>query len=151
MSTPLHPVPGEGTTLGYSLTLPAVTYTILSTSLITGIEVPDIDIEPVDTTALTALAETARPGEIIKNGDMTISLFYDPNDAGVIAMETLAATPALAGWQITFNAKNATTQPTWVFTGFVKSFKRGKAEKNKNFDSELVIHVSGTITQTPGV
>lgn len=151
MSTPFHPIPGEKTTLGYSTVIPATTYTSLSTTLVTAIDIPGYEVEDVETTPLDSSAETYRPGLIVKADEMNISLFYDPNDAGIIELQTLAAAPVPTAWQITFNANNTTTQPTATFVGYLKKFTPGKAEKNKNFEAEAVIKVSGLITFTPGV
>lgn len=147
MSTIYSPIPAEGSVLGYSLTLPAVTY--VSVANITSLHPNATEVESVETTNLGSAAKTFRPGLIPDNGEVEVGFFFDPNDTNQQALRVLANTPAQAGFKITYHDGHGTAAND-VFTGFVTKFDPGEAEENANFPCKVTIKVSGAVTSAAG-
>ena len=127
-------LPGEGVLLSVDGT---------AVSQRTSLSGPTFSVEPVETTHMDSTAHTYRPSSIPESGEVSGTLWYDPDDASHQALTDLMVTPATAAWVLTFTDGTATT---YTFNGVLSSFEPGGMEIENEISADFTIKVTGAVT-----
>lgn len=98
-----------------------------------------------DRTDLDSTAREGKPG-LIDWGEMTLSLFWTPEDAvhGVLKAAFLNNTKK--GFSLDFNA--VMTGVHWDFSGYVTAFGQPSIDEDGDQMIDVTLHVDGAITVT---
>lgn len=128
-------VPGKGTLLKLGST------TIAQRVTISG---PSRSVGSVETTHLDSATKTYRP-TILDNGELSLEIEYDPDDATHTSLEDLMATPEIESWVLEF--ANGTT---YTFDGFLTGFEPNGMEVEGKLLASLTIKLSGGLTKGGG-
>lgn len=135
-------LPGEGTLLQLEAATPGTFDTIAQRVTIEG---PERSVEAVETTHLDSVAKQFRPSKTPDNGELSMTIEFDPADVGHLRLETLAATTATVNWRLVFN-NETNTRPHRQFPGFITSFGYGGMETESNLTADITIKVTGPLT-----
>jgi hypothetical protein len=133
--------PGLGTILQQSV---ASTFTTVAQRVsITG---PGSEMGTAETTTLDSTAKTYRP-TILDNGEISGSLFYDPQDTTHLALYALlqAVPPAAAAFKLKFTDAGATV---FSFTAILTKFETNGIEVEGNLGADYTLKVSGVVVVT---
>lgn len=97
-----------------------------------------------DTVDVTTLANTSGYrdffGEMLDAGDVSIEGYYDPDDAGITAMQSALENPEPAAFSIVFPAKIGVT---WKLQAIISSLKIGDLEAGKLIPFNSTLKISG--------
>lgn len=136
-----------GTTLGYKIGSASV-YTNIAQ--LVEFEESGISIDPIETTLLASTIKTYIAG-IPDPGEITLTVYNVPGDAGVAALKGLANTGTTCSWQVQYpDGSSPTTGTTETFSGFVMNFGAKGFTVNDTPTAEVTIKISGLITTTTG-
>ena len=128
---------GKGTTLKLAST---------AVGNVVSISGPNRSVGTVETTNLNSTERTFRP-TILDNGEVTVTIQFDPDDTQHIALEgLLTASPlAAATWVITMTDA---TPSTYTVSGILTSFDVDTAASVDDLTmATLTIKVTGAITK----
>ena len=104
----------------------------------------------IDVSDLSSTAKEFTLG-LADNGSMTLDLFYDPQDPGQQALETLRETSASNGFRVGVRNPQASGSPTGYtllsFTGFVQTFPISLAV-DAAVTGSVTVRITGAITKT---
>lgn len=128
-------VPGKGTLLKLGSS------TIAQRVSISG---PSRQVGTVETTNLDSTTKTYRP-TILDNGELSLDIEFDPDDATHISLEDLMTTPAVSTWALVFADA---TPSTYSFSGILTGFEIGGMEVEGNLTASLTIKLTGAITKS---
>ena len=129
---------GEGTVLKVD-----VSSTLTAVAQVVSISGPDSAVPEVETTHLGSTAKEYRPGEIPEAGTIDFSILFDPGNTGHAELVTLAKTPSVVSWQVTF-----TDGSTMDWEGFLTSFSVSGMEDESNLAADCTVRITGQITFT---
>jgi hypothetical protein len=136
-------IPGKGTIL--QVEIASVYTTIANRVEISGpsAEMGEFDVSDLDSSVLQTVATMLDPGEL------TMKVWYDPNLAGHIQLNTDLAAGTVRNYKLKY-ADGLTTNAQAVFPAFVKKFERNGMKLLEYVGADLVLRVTGTITNTAG-
>lgn len=128
---------GKGTTLKLgSATLGGVV----------SISGPTRTVGTVNTTNLSSSAATYKP-TILDNGEVTVTIQFDPDDTDHSAVEALMTASPLAAGSWTITCTDATPS-TYAFSGILTNLNYNFAASYEDLSTaELTIKISGAITK----
>ncbi|TGE31329.1 phage tail tube protein [Desulfosporosinus sp. Sb-LF] len=108
---------------------------------LTKIKPPEKSADSHDVTTLDVTDGYKRfiPG-MKDGGEVTVSGFFDPDDAGQLAMETAVDAGTTDSYVITFPA---TFGATFTFSAFITKFTVGEVNLDDPLSFELTLKVSG--------
>lgn len=134
--------PGLGTLL--KLTIASVLTTVANRVSLDG---PSMEMGTAETTTLDSTVKTFRP-TILDNGEISGSLYFDPQDPTHVAVKALltASPPAAAVWNLIF--ADGTHLTTYSFSGILTKLEPNGMEVESNLGADFSIKVSGAITET---
>ena len=141
MSTQVNP--GKGTLLQYGTGVSPYTYVTIAQRV--SIDGPEIEVGTADTTTLDSSTKTSRP-TLPDGGELSGTLFYDPQDTTHLFLFNLLATPAITPFQLVF-ADTAGTK--WTFMAILTKFKPNGMEVESNLGADFTIKLNGVPTHTP--
>ena len=127
---------GRGTSIGYSTTLPPVTYTALAQ--VFDVSDPKQELAHVETTTYASTDKEFIPG-LLDNGEITLKLTY----TGAIAAVVQSLLKQVIGFQITKADGAAIT-----FEGFITSVS-GTNPLDNRVTFDVGVKVTGTVTFVP--
>lgn len=128
---------GKGTTLKLATT---------AVGQVVSISGPNRSVGTVETTNLNSTERTFRP-TILDNGEVTVTIQFDPDDTQHTAIEALlTASPlASASWVITMTDG---TPSTYTFNGILTAFDIDAAASVDDLTTaSLTIKITGAITK----
>lgn len=125
---------GRGTTLGYSTTTPAGTYTPLTNVKSVS---PNITLGEVENVVLSSTFKSYL--STLPEAECDLTIQHIPGDAGFIELMTLVTSGAIVHWQI-----KTTDLSTVTFDGFLKGY-------NPTFENEAIVEgdLSMRLTSMP--
>lgn len=132
----------QGTTLSVDKT-GGGTYTTLAD--IVSFDGPSNSVGKVETTNLSSPRKTYRPG-LPDGGDLSFDLQFDPADTTHTYLRSLADTPAVLTWQVSYPTLPKATLDT--FEGFLTEFKPGGGGAEELITASVTIAITGAITTT---
>ena len=135
--------PGKGTLLQYGSGSPTLVYTTIAQRV--SIDGPEIEVGTADTTTLDSSTKTSRP-TIPDGGELSGTLFFDPQDPTHLFLYALLSSPAITPFQLIFNDVGPTT---WAFNGILTKFKPNGMEVESNLGADFTIKLNGVPTHTP--
>jgi hypothetical protein len=149
--------PAQGSTIGIDEAYPpGGTYTLIGEVLSLG-KVGGGEVGERDTTVLVSTVKTNAP-TIPDNGEVSISLNFDPTDAVHKFLRGLKDTPPSTpgsqfnNFQVTFNDPAGSPTPTHdkaTFAAWVKTFDGVNAEDtDSNLTADVTLRVTGAVTWT---
>jgi hypothetical protein len=103
------------------------------------------DSGEIDTTDLSSTAKEYLMG-LPDNGDLQLTLAWDPADARHVAMFTRETTQSLNNYKIVMSDTGAFT---WAFSAYVKSFKITGMTPDSLIEAQVTLRISGAIVGTP--
>lgn len=133
----------SATLLGKGTTLKLGSAALGGVISITG---PNRQVGTVETTNLSSTVRTFRP-TILDNGEVTVTIQFDPDDTDHTAVEALlTASPlAAASWVITCTDG---TPSTYTFSGILTGLDYNMASSVDDLSTaDLTIKISGAITK----
>lgn len=140
-------LPGKGTLLqlgdGGS---PSETFTTIADRVQIG--GPNMSVGSRETTHLDSDAKEFEP-TIPDGGDLTMTLFYDPNETTHQGLTGLVAAPANVHWKLVFNDGMA-TPANYLLNGHITGFNHTGMEVESNLQAEVTIKLNGLPTINPG-
>ena len=127
------PIKGNGVTIAFG--------TSSFTAEITNFTPPGTSRESIGTShAATEDAKTFMPGDLVDNGELSLTIHFNPD------LEPPVDGPAET-ITITFPGGGA----TWVFSGFMTNYEPAgvATEGDEKIEADITVKVSGAITVTP--
>lgn len=107
------------------------------------LELPEQSREDVEITDLDSTADEFEAGTIRNSGELSGTIYTKLSEASHETMIALLEAGTKCPWQVQFPGHAY----AWQFTAYVQKFKPGSAEKNKNYEGEFTLKISGTINR----
>lgn len=120
---------------------PPETFTTIAQRV--SIDGPEMSVGTADTTHLDSTAKTHRI-TIPDNGELELTIYYDPKDTTHQFCTGLMITPTQKNWQLVFSEGSI-----YQFNGTLTKWKPTGMEVESNLEAEATIKVNGVVTITP--
>jgi hypothetical protein len=138
---PLNKVPGKGTALQTG-GVAGTTFTTITQRV--SIEGPGREVGGANVTDLDSACVEERP-TIPDNGDVTLKLWFDPEDTAHKALEAKIDAPVIEYWRIVFNNGTA-SRPGRKFQGWASGWQSSGMVVDGYIEAELKIRVTSNPT-----
>jgi len=144
------PRPAEGTTieLGDQAGVVGTTYTDIGE--VFSITPPGGTRASVNRTALTDLAKKFRGGQIPDYGEVSFSIYYDPNDPDHQNVASLFDSGETRNFRVTYVTGNTSEDANDTFDAFITGITPGAAADEVDITWDLTLKITGAVTRNAG-
>jgi hypothetical protein len=145
--TGVNVVPGLGTSLQIGSAPVSPVYSTIAHRV--SIDGPDTKVGTAEQTHLDSVAKEFRP-TLPEGGDVSMTIWYDPNSSGHETLTGLVTTPAVLPFRLVFADGKTVANAMITFSAMLTNFKVHGMDEEGNLSADVTFKITGLPVYTAG-